>query len=133
VNVNPLLMTEGDLLAVAAGTVFYGCFPIAMTVRVAATMRLSEHEVLFAGDAAAPNQGRHEEQRKKRTEQRPQQFTSKYNPSSRNQILRNRQSGLRNNLHECVGAGVFPQLAPSELIEMAPFAGPPPMLRKGLT
>jgi hypothetical protein len=67
VNVNPLLMIEGDLLAVAGGAVFYGCFPFAMTVRVAATTRLSEHEVLFARDTAAPNQSGRKQQRKKRT------------------------------------------------------------------
>ena len=78
-------MIEGDLFAVTARAVFHGCFPLAMPVRIAAAMRLSKHEVLFARDAAAPKQGGDKQQRKKRTGQRPQQFTSKYRTATARQ------------------------------------------------
>ena len=55
VKVDPLLMIEGDLLAVAGRAVFDGRLPFAMPVRITAAVRLSEHEVLLARDAAAPN------------------------------------------------------------------------------
>jgi len=71
----PFLVIEGDLVAVAGRAVFERCLPFAMPVRIAAAVRLSEHEVLFARDAAAPQQGSQEQQRKKRTGERPQQFT----------------------------------------------------------
>ena len=63
-RVNPLLMIEGDLVAVAGPAVFDGGFPFAMPIRIAAAVRLPEHKVLFARDAAAPKQGSDEQQRK---------------------------------------------------------------------
>src|SRR5690242_5814698 len=74
-KIKSLLMIEGDLIALAARAVFDGCFPFAMAVRIAAAMRLSEHEVLFARDAAAPQQRYDEQQRKQRTGERPHQIT----------------------------------------------------------
>ncbi len=74
-EVNSLLMIEGDLVAIAARAVFDRSFRFAMPIRTAAALRLSEHEVLFAGNAAAPEQGGDKQQRKKRTGERPRQFS----------------------------------------------------------
>ena len=61
-EVDGLVMLEGDLVALARRAVFRGCFPFAMAISRAATMCLTEHKVLFARDAAAPDQGGEEEQ-----------------------------------------------------------------------
>ena len=71
-QVDPFLMLESDLLAVTSAAVLAGCFRLAMPVRIAASVRRSECEVLLAGYAAAPHKGQDEKQRKKRTGQRPQ-------------------------------------------------------------
>lgn len=53
-KIDPLLMLESDLRAVPARVAFSGSFGFAMPVGIAATVRLSEHEVLLARYAAAP-------------------------------------------------------------------------------
>ena len=56
-NLDPLLLIESDLLALAArAALLGGCISLAMAVWSAATVRASQREVPFAGDAAAPNQ-----------------------------------------------------------------------------
>lgn len=71
VKIDPSLMIESDLLAFGGRAVLDRWFRFAMAVRIAASMRLSEHEVLFARDATAPNQSGEQQQRKKRAGQRP--------------------------------------------------------------
>lgn len=56
-KINPFVMIESNLFAIAPGVVFRGRFPLAMPVRIAAAVGLPEHEVLVAGDAAAPGNG----------------------------------------------------------------------------
>jgi hypothetical protein len=63
-KVNPVLMLESDLLAVTARAVVPGGFLLAMPVRIAATVRLPEREVLFARYAASPDQRHNQEQGK---------------------------------------------------------------------
>ena len=77
-KVNPFLMLESNLLAVRPPIVLAGCFRFAMPVRIAATVRRSECEVLLARYAAAPHQRQDEKQRKKRTGQGPQQSSLVY-------------------------------------------------------
>ena len=61
-KVDPLVTIESDLLAFTARVVFYGCLRFAMPLGIAATVRLSEHEVLLARYAAAPKQRGNEQQ-----------------------------------------------------------------------
>jgi hypothetical protein len=71
-KVNRLLMLESDLLALRPTAALAGSFRFAMSVGIAATVRFSKGEVLFARYAAAPYERQDEQQRNKRTGQRPQ-------------------------------------------------------------
>jgi hypothetical protein len=68
VVINHFVMIEGDLGALASGVLLGGwLFRFAVTVRRAATLRTSEHKILFARDASTPDKGSEKEQGKKRT------------------------------------------------------------------
>ena len=66
--INRFVVIESDLGAFASG-VLPGrrLFRLAVTVWGAAALGSTEHEILLAGDAPAPDKRREEEQRKKRT------------------------------------------------------------------
>jgi len=68
VEIERLLIVKSYLLALASGVLRRsGCLGFAMTVRRAAAFHSRPHEVLFAGDATAPDEGCEKQQRKERT------------------------------------------------------------------
>jgi hypothetical protein len=67
VKINRLLTPEGNLLAFTPGLRLLGFFRLALTARTAAALDPWPHEELFARDAATPNKGGQQQQRKKRT------------------------------------------------------------------
>lgn len=75
-KLDPLLMIESNLLAVVRRAALAGSFPSAMPVRTAAAPRLSEHEVLSAGDTTAADQCGQQKHGKKPTGQRPRHVNS---------------------------------------------------------
>ena len=64
------VMIERDLIAGAAWSLLAGNFGFAMPVRRAAVLCAAEHEVLFAGDASAPEERCDQQQGKQRTGER---------------------------------------------------------------
>lgn len=56
-------MVECDLLAILYGVRMSGRFCFAMPVWITAALYPRPHEILFAGDAAAPREGRKQQQR----------------------------------------------------------------------
>jgi hypothetical protein len=61
------LVLEGNLLTFAPGLRRLGFLRFALTVSTAAALNSRPHEELFTRDAATPNKGREQQQRKKRT------------------------------------------------------------------
>ena len=66
-KIGRLLMLERDLLAFAPGLRRLGFLGFALTVCAAAAFNSRKHEELFARDAATPNKGGKQQQRKKQT------------------------------------------------------------------
>ena len=67
VEIKGLVMVESNLFAFGAGVLLRGSLGFTVTVGGATAFYTRPHEVLFAGDTAAPNKCGNEQQRKKRT------------------------------------------------------------------
>ena len=56
VKVDPFVMIVGDLVADSTRSLFPGCLSLTLAVGIAASVRPSRHEVLFARYAPTPQQ-----------------------------------------------------------------------------